>query len=92
MSQDLLSTYTKLDQGVRTAEKELSELESQLKHYEQREKEIYESLGVKNLAELEAKLASLRGEVDLEMAEWSDRLVKVNDIIRGVEQRVAGVR
>lgn len=90
--QDLLGQFTKLDQGVRAAEKELSELEGQLRHYEQREREIYESLGVAGLTELETKLASLRVEVDKEMAEWSSKISKVNDIIREVEQRVAGIR
>ena len=92
MSQDQLAKFSELDSGVRRAEKELSELEGQLRHYEQREKEIYESLGVANLAEAESKLGTLKEEVDRDLADWNAKVQKVNDVIRDVESRVAAIR
>lgn len=89
MSQDLLATYTDLDSKVRKAEKELSELQGQLTHYEQREREIYQALGVDNFIELEARVESLKVEVGTDMADWNVKVQKVNEIIREVEQRVA---
>ena len=92
MSQDLLAKFTELDSGVRKAERELASLEAQLKQYEQREVEVYESLGVAGLTEMEVKLESLKAEVDKDMVDWAAKVQKVNEIIREVENRVAAIR
>ena len=92
MSQDLLGQYTQLDKGVREAERELSTLEGQLSQAKARETEIYESLGVAGLPELEVKLEAMRVEVEKDMTDWNAKVSKVNDIIREVEQRVAFIK
>ena len=86
---DLLQRFSDLDREVRNAERELHTFEAQLASLKDREKELYKSLGVDSLSELEGSMATLRKEAEDGLNNWKARVKAVNEVVREVESRVA---
>ena len=85
---DLLQEFSRIDRNVRESEKALHSLAAQLESQKKREQEIYANLGVAGYEDLQAKVVSLKNEVGKKLEEWNGRVVKVNAVIRDIENRV----
>ena len=91
VGEDLLGQLSRLDHDVRKADRELMELQGQLKHYQEREKELLATAGVTSLREIEDRLTDLKIAVQKDLDAWSVKAQKVSSAIQEVEGRV-GVR
>jgi len=85
---DLLKKFTELDGQVRNAENQLTTFTTQLQLFRKQEAELFDSLGVKDLDELEVRIATIEDEVEKGLADWQNRVRKVNEVIKEIESRI----